>query len=114
MTDSQQSTDFQRALEKPSQFFDDPDQVLNHPDFTPQQKIQILTNWELQQSSLAEKEGRGMPRGDAAEGGEMQPAGQMDETLRRVRLALETLTTQQGGGTPSTSPLNTGGRDTST
>jgi hypothetical protein len=70
--------DLQQALNDPADVFETPDAVVQHPDLTREQKVQILNNWQLDASRLVESEGEGM-RGEAA------------PMLSRVRLALARL-----------------------
>ena len=71
--------DFERALNDPADVFGGPDEVVNHPALTREQKIRILKNWQLDASRLEGSEGEGMRGKDAP-------------MLHRVSRALAALT----------------------
>jgi hypothetical protein len=73
--------DVERALNDPAGVFGIPDEVVNHPALSREQKIQILKNWQLDASRLEGSEGEGM-------GGEDAPM------LNRVGKALASLMRQ--------------------
>ena len=86
--------DYQKALLDPSSVFASPEAVLQRSELTKEQKIEILRRWEYDASEIAVAEEEGM-------------MGDQPLLLRRVLLALETLTggiisrqtppTKQGG-----------------
>lgn len=80
--------DFKQAIENPASCFHRPQDVLDHPEFSREQKIEILRRWEYdaRELSVAEEEGMG--------GGE--PA-----LLTLVLAALGTLTEGGSSGVPS-------------
>jgi hypothetical protein len=71
--------DFEEALHAPAAAFGAPEHVLDHPGFSPAQKIEILRHWANEASALAVAEEEGMPSPD-------------DDLFRRALLALGRLT----------------------
>lgn len=71
--------DIEKATLDPASFFATPEEVLEHSELTKQQKIEALWRWEFQASALSVAVEEGMP-------------GEDDGLLRRVMLALGTLT----------------------
>ena len=69
----------EKYLLNPAAYFAEPDMVLNHPDFTNTQKIEILEHWLYDASDLAVAEEEGMG------GGEVQTS------LRQLHKALNHL-----------------------
>lgn len=80
MTETKPSAkiDVGQALLDPGSAFETPEQVLAHPDLSPQQKIEILRRWEYDaaESSVALEEG--MPDGNG-------------DLLQRILVALNQL-----------------------
>ena len=89
-----QTIDYEKALLDPSSVFATPEEVLERPELTKKQKIEILRRWEYDANEVAVAEEEGM-------------IGDQPLLLRRVLLALEQLT----GGTVSDSspPTKEGG-----
>jgi hypothetical protein len=68
----------EQAFRDPAAVFAGPEEVVDHPDLTLDQKIQILSAWEYDAAEVAVAEEEGMPGPD-------------DDLLRRILLALDTL-----------------------
>lgn len=86
--------DYEKALLDPQDFFDDPEEVLDHPELTKAQKIEILRRWEYDANEVAVAEEEGMVGSDPP------------LMLRRVLLALDKLTGGTGGGQTSPTKHN--------
>lgn len=72
-------SDIEKAIQAPFSFFATPEEVLEHSELTREQKIEALWRWEYDAVELAVAVEEGMP-------------GEDDGILRRVLLALGTLT----------------------
>lgn len=91
MTDQDRSApkSMDRALLDPGSVFASPEEVLSRADLTTEQKADILRRWEYDASEVAVAEEEGM-------------MGVDNDLLRRILLALETLT--RGVDTEHTAP----------
>ncbi|WP_417483137.1 hypothetical protein [Maricaulis sp.] len=74
-----QTFDYDKALLDPADMFDTPEDVLTQPGLTTAQKIDLLRRWEYDANEVAVAEEEGMQ-------------GEKPLMVRRVALALETLT----------------------
>jgi hypothetical protein len=72
-------SDVERAMEAPASVFASPEDVLEHPELTDAQKIEILRRWQYDAVELDVAVEEGMPGDD-------------DPLLRRIMLALGQLT----------------------
>ncbi len=70
--------DLEQALLDPMSVFTSPEEVLDHPDLTKAQKVEVLRRWEYEESEVAVAEEEGMVAGNPPK-------------LQRVLLALEEL-----------------------
>jgi hypothetical protein len=73
-----EAIDVERALFDPASVFVSPEALLDHPDLSIDQKIEILRRWEYDAAEVAVAVEEGMPNGE-------------DDLLRRILLALERL-----------------------
>jgi hypothetical protein len=71
--------EIERAMESPASVFGSPEEVLEHPELTGAQKIEILRRWQYDAVEVDVAVDEGMPGDD-------------DPLLRRIMLALGTLT----------------------
>ena len=72
-------SEIEEAIQAPASFFATPEEVLEHSELTREQKIEALWRWEYDAAELSVAVEEGMP-------------GEDDGLLRRVLLALGTLT----------------------
>jgi len=72
-------TEIERAMESPGSVFGSPEEVLEHPELTAAQRIEILRRWQYDAVEVDVAVEEGMP-------------GEDDPLLRRIMLALGTLT----------------------
>ena len=84
VSDSQLPDWLDRAVGSPASVFRHPEEVLNTPELTKEQKIRILRSWEYDAAELEVAQEEGMP-------------GESNGLLERVLLALSQLT--HGAGT---------------
>ena len=56
--------DLRQALINPGSVFETPEEVLDHPDLSRQQKIDVLRRWEYDATELAVAEEEGMVGGE--------------------------------------------------
>ena len=56
--------DIKQALLHPEEIFSTPKEVLGHPEFTKEQKIEILRSWAYEVNECTAAEDEGMPVGD--------------------------------------------------
>lgn len=56
--------DIKQALLRPEELFSTPKEVLNHPEFTKEQKIEILRSWAYEMNERAVAQEEGMVAGD--------------------------------------------------
>lgn len=59
--------DFQNAIADPSLHFSTPETVLTHPDFSTDQKREILKSWERDAIRLQESEAEGFMGGERSQ-----------------------------------------------
>jgi hypothetical protein len=71
--------EIEAAMAAPTSVFATPEEVLDHDELTPAQKIEILRRWQYDAVEIAVAVEEGMP-------------GEDDGLLRRIMLALGTLT----------------------
>jgi hypothetical protein len=72
-------SEIEKAMEAPASVFATPEEVLEHPELTSAQKIEILRRWQYDAVEVDVAVEEGMPGDD-------------DPLLRRIMLALGTLT----------------------
>jgi hypothetical protein len=72
-------TEIEAAMTSPASVFATPEEVLDHPELTPAQKIEILRRWQYDAVEINVAVDEGMPGDDSP-------------LLRRIMLALGTLT----------------------
>lgn len=82
------STDIENAKLDPTEYFDDPKQVLNHTDLESNDKVSILRQWEYDLRELLVAEEENMP---ADENGET-----LHEKLQQIRESLYKLDATEG------------------
>jgi len=66
------------AILDPAAVFNEPEEIVEHPELSTNQKLQLLRQWERDALNLSVAEGEGM-------------AGGEESRLRRVRHAIDTL-----------------------
>jgi len=79
-TDRARSIDLDQALFDPGSVFSSPEHLLDHPNLSVAQKVEILRRWEYDAAEVAVAVEEGMPDRDD------------EDLLRRILLALERLT----------------------
>jgi hypothetical protein len=75
--------DTDAALANPGAYFEQPQDVLVHPDMSKAFKLKVLRQWELDERLLAEAEGEGMG------GGEESRLGRVRQALRILEASTE-------------------------
>jgi hypothetical protein len=71
--------DFEAALQDPTAFFSEPQDVLDRPELSRERKLAILRRWEQDALQLSVSESEGMV------GGEENMLGRVKHALQRVR-----------------------------
>ena len=62
----EQAIDLKKAKTSPSQVFEDPSEVLTHPELSREAKLEILRQWEIDARLLAEAENENMTGGESS------------------------------------------------
>jgi hypothetical protein len=79
MTQAPAELDIQAALQHPRSFFAEPKDVAAHPTLSPEDKLAILREWELDARRLSASEGEGFC------GGEESMLGRVEDAITLVR-----------------------------
>lgn len=82
MTSKRQKPEFATVLLDPAAAYPAPQDVVDDPKLTREQKIEILRRWEYDEAERRVAEEEGMPPGGSSEGGDL---------LQRIVLALDAL-----------------------